>query len=112
MSSSPNATTGITSGVMAYIYDKDTDLSEEADGIYYSSLDYDVYFVKDGNDVNWIQGDYPITKVELYKIPDGVDAPSTYAEIKSKCTLVQTLTKSDTEYTIAGSFNIIAVHVT
>lgn len=81
--------------------------------LWYSSADNDTYALRaDGAKTNYVQGDYPICKIELYYCPPDTRVPTTVDEVKDCCELVAVLDEPDTHYDVSGKkWNICAYYL-
>lgn len=92
-----------------HITDSDVQLSE----LWYSSADNDLYALRaDGVKTNYVQGDYPVCKIELYYCPPDVEKPKTLREARERCELVAVLDEPNAHYDVSGKmWNVSAAYL-
>lgn len=88
-----------------------SDDSVKLSELWYSSADNDTYIVRaNGTKANYVQGDYPICKIELYYCPPNSETPKTIDEVKEYSELVAVLDEADTHYDVSGKKWNISVY--
>ncbi len=58
--------------------------------------------MSDGKIANYVQGDYPISAIELYHYESEADKPANIEEVYSKCKRVAILDEVDKHYDVSG----------